>query len=36
MKTFLNVQDIGPLDQALREAKEIKNDRFQFDHLADG
>jgi len=33
MKTFLNVQDIGPLDQALREAKEIKNDRFQFDHL---
>ena len=33
MNTFLNVQDIGPLDQALREAKEIKNDRFQFDHL---
>jgi len=33
MKKFLNVQDIGPLDQALREAKEIKNDRFQFDHL---
>ena len=33
MNTFLNVQDIGPLDQALREAKEIKNDRFRFDQL---
>ena len=33
MKTFLNVQDIGLLGQALSEAKEIKNDRFRFDQL---
>ena len=33
MKTFLNVQDIGPLDQALREAAEIKNDRYKYSTL---
>lgn len=33
MRTFLNVQDIGPLDAALKEAAEIKKDRFKFEHL---
>lgn len=33
MKTFLHVQDIGPLDQALREAAEIKADRYRFETL---
>ena len=33
MKTFQHVQDIGPLDKALAEAKEIKNDRFKYQHL---
>lgn len=33
MKTFLNVQDIGPLDVALQEAAEIKKDRFKFERL---
>ena len=28
MQSFLNVQDIGPLDQALAEAMEIKEERF--------
>ena len=26
MKTFINVQDIGPLEKAMAEAFEIKND----------
>ncbi len=30
MKTFLNVEDLGSLRQALAEATSIKNDRFQF------
>ena len=33
MRTFINVQDIGPLPQALAEAQEIKNDRFKYQHL---
>ena len=33
MRTFINVQDIGPLDKALAEAFEIKNDRFKYQHL---
>ena len=33
MKTFFNVQDLGHLQQALREAHEIKKDRFAFDTL---
>ena len=33
MKTFLNVGDIGPLDKALAEAQEIKNDRYKYQHL---
>jgi len=33
MKTFINVQDIGPLDKALAEAFEIKNDRYKYQHL---
>ena len=33
MKTFINVQDIGDLRQALAEAQEIKNDRFKYQHL---
>ena len=33
MHTFINVQDIGPLDKALAEAFEIKNDRFKYQHL---
>ena len=33
MKTFFNVQDLGNLQQALREAHEIKKDRFAFDTL---
>ncbi len=33
MRTFINVEDIGPLDQALAEAMEIKNDRFKYQHL---
>ncbi len=32
-RSFINVQDIGPLDQALAEAFEIKNDRFKYQHL---
>lgn len=30
MKSFLHVQDLGDLRQALAEAKEIKNDRFKY------
>ena len=33
MKSFINVQDIGPLEKALAEANEIKNDRFKYQHL---
>ena len=29
----MNVGDIGPLDKALAEAMEIKNDRFKYQHL---
>ena len=33
MKSFINVEDIGPLKQALAEAREIKNDRYKYQHL---
>ncbi len=33
MKTFFNVQDIGPLDQALAEALEVKQNRFKYQQL---
>ncbi len=33
MKNFTNVHDIGPLDAAVREALEIKKDRFAFTGL---
>lgn len=33
MNTFINVEDIGDLKQALAEAKEIKNDRFKYQQL---
>ena len=33
MKTFINVQDIGPLEKAMAEAFEIKNDRYKYQHL---
>ena len=33
MKTFINVEDLGPLDQAMAEAFEIKNDRYKYQHL---
>lgn len=33
MKTFLHVQDIGPLDAALREAAAVKADRYRFEAL---
>ena len=33
MRTFINVQDIGPLDKAMAEAMEIKRDRFKYQHL---
>ena len=33
MRSFINVEDIGPLDKALAEAFEIKNDRFKYQHL---
>ena len=33
MKTFLHVNDLGPLDKALAEAAEIKNNRYKFEHL---
>ena len=32
MKSFINVQDIGPLDKAMAEAFEIKNDRYKYQH----
>ena len=31
--SFINVQDIGPLPQALDEAMEIKRDRYKYQHL---
>ncbi len=31
--TFINVQDIGPLPQAMAEAMEIKNERYKYQHL---
>lgn len=33
MKTFLNVEDLGPLQQALAEAQEIKRDRYKYESL---
>lgn len=33
MRTFVNVEDLGDLRQALAEAQEIKNDRFKYQHL---
>ena len=33
MRSFINVSDIGPLDKAMAEAFEIKNDRFKYQHL---
>ena len=33
MRTFINVQDIGPLDKAMAEAFEIKNNRYKYQHL---
>ncbi len=33
MRTFLHVSDIGPLDVALQEAAEIKQDRYRFEQL---
>lgn len=33
MKRFLSVNDIGPLDQAVAEALEIKRDRYAYKHL---
>lgn len=33
MKTFFNVEDIGPLDQALAEAREVKDNRFGYQQL---
>ena len=32
-RSFINVEDIGPLDKALAEAMEIKTDRFKYQHL---
>ena len=32
-QSFINVQDIGPLDKAMAEAFEIKNDRYKYQHL---
>lgn len=33
MKTFLNVEDLGDLKTALREAEEVKADRYKYDTL---
>ena len=33
MRTFINAEDLGDLQQALAEAREIKNDRFKYQHL---
>jgi N-succinyl-L-ornithine transcarbamylase len=33
LHSFINVADLGPLDVALAEAMEIKNDRYKYQHL---
>ncbi len=33
MKSFINVEDIGNLQQALAEAQEIKQERYKYQHL---
>ena len=33
MKSFLHVQDLGPLDKALAEAAEIKKNRYMHENL---
>ncbi len=33
MKSFINVEDLGPLDKAMAEAFEIKNNRYKYQHL---
>ena len=33
MREFLHVNDIGDLNIALKEAQEIKQDRYKFEHL---
>ena len=33
MRTFINVEDLGNLQQALEEAREIKQERFKFQEL---
>ena len=33
MKSFINVEDIGSLQQALAEAQEIKQERYKYQHL---
>ena len=33
MRSFTNVEDIGPLSKALAEAQEIKQERFKYQHL---
>ena len=33
MRTFINAEDIGPLEKALAEAQEIKADRYKYQHL---
>lgn len=33
MRTFLHASDIGPLDAALREAAEIREDRYRYERL---
>lgn len=33
MRTFINVEDIGDINQALAEAQEIKADRYKYQHL---
>ncbi len=33
MKTFINASDLGDLKQALAEAREIKDDRYKYQHL---
>ena len=33
MRSFINVEDIGPLEKAMAEAFEIKNDRYKYQQL---
>ena len=33
MKTFFHVEDIGDLNAALKEAEEVKKNRFAWKHL---